>query len=74
MNMFRVDFRFWKSGCGYSHSETVDRIVEGISAEDYITNRLENAESYLVNYDGINVELYNDNDELVEEYFWEKED
>lgn len=71
--MARVEFRFWTAGSGYSHSETVDHIDEDISAEEYVS-RLEDAGAYLGDYDAINVELYGEDDNLVSEYFWEKED
>lgn len=71
--MTRVEFRFWTQANGYSHNETVDNIDEVISAEEYI-GRLEDAGACLGDYDGINVELYDEDDNLVSEYFWEKED
>lgn len=71
--MNRVDFRYWKEGSGYSHSETIDHIEEDISAEEYINSLIEETGSDLGDYDGINVELYDEDDNLVSEYFWEKE-
>ena len=73
--MNRVDFRYWKEGSGYSHSETIDHIPEGIGAEEYINRLIEN--DNVVDpgcFDAINVELYDEDDNLVSEYFWERED
>lgn len=68
--MYRVEFRYWKNGSGFSHNETVDNIDEEISAYEYV-NALED-HGILNNYDGINVEIYDEDDNLLSEYFWQE--
>lgn len=66
--MFRVELNHW-NGSGYSHSETFDNIEENITAEEYVKK----LDSPLVPVaDAINVEIYNEDNELVSEYWVEK--
>lgn len=69
--MIRVEFRYWTKENGYSHNETVDNIDDEITAQEYVNSLEDNG--ILNNYDGINVELYDEEDELISEYFWEKD-
>lgn len=70
--MIRVEFRYWKKDSGYSHNETVDNIDYTITAQEYVKN-LEDADLYIAEHDAINVEIYDEDDNLLSEYFWEKE-
>lgn len=70
--MIRVEFRYWKNGSGYSHNETIENIDYTITAQEYVKN-LEDADLYIAEHDAINVEIYDEDDNLLSEYFWEKE-
>lgn len=63
--MLRVDFHYWVEGSGYSHSETFDHIKEGMTAEEYVKACEGNVEFP----SNTNVELYDENDNLVSEFF-----
>lgn len=69
--MTRVEFRYWKANSGYSHNETIDNIETTMTAEEYVKN-LDDAGLYIADHDAINVEMYDENDNLISEYFWEK--
>ena len=69
----RIEFRYWKENSGYSHNETVGYTDENITAEEYV-NALEDAGLYQGDYDAINVELYDQDNNIVSEYFWEKDE
>lgn len=70
--MIRVEFRYWKNGSGYIHNETIENIDYTMTAQEYVKN-LEDADMYIADHDAINVEMYDDDDNLLSEYFWEKE-
>ena len=72
MGKYRVELHHWRNQQGYSHSEIFDNFDEKMSAEEYFKN-----------FDGdltpddpseaINIEIYdNDTDELVSEYWVQK--
>lgn len=74
----RVDLHHWKEDSGFSHSETFDSRYAG-----EFKNLAESAKEYFEDFDGdllddlepgegINIEMYNDNDDLVSEYFISK--
>ncbi|MBR3468635.1 MAG: hypothetical protein IKH28_02965 [Lachnospiraceae bacterium] len=75
----RVELHHWKEFSGYSHSETFDIRFAG-----EFVNLAESAKEYYKNFDGdlldglepgegINIEMYDDNNNLVSEYFIVKE-
>lgn len=70
--MLRVEFKHWKSCEGYSHSEIME-YVDNMTAEEYWRAYQDNAdEPYSPNYPyGVNVELYDDDNNKVSEYFVE---
>jgi len=72
--IMRVEFRYWTEGSGYSHSETVDVIDDHITAEEYIGLLDDKDACFSTGADAINVEMYDGGDNLVSEYFWEKEE
>lgn len=67
----RVELRYWNKGSRYSHSETFDEVPEGYTAEQYVKeydgNLIDDCD-----YDGVNVELYDKDNNLVSEYFISK--
>lgn len=69
--MLRVELHYWKEGSGYSHSETFDEVLVGFTAEQYVNeydgNLLDDDE-----YDAINVELYDNDNNLISEYWLSK--
>lgn len=67
----RIEFRYWKENSGYSHNETVGYTDGNMTAEEYVKS-LEDAGLYQGDYDAINVELYDQDNNLVSEYFWKK--
>ena len=73
--MTRVELHYWSAEEGYFHSETVDNIEENISAEEYVKRLFDKGggfdiPDYLENeFYAINVEMYDENDRLVSEYF-----
>ena len=67
----RIEFRYWTENSGYSHNETVGYTKDDITAEQYAKS-LEDAGLYQGKYDAINVELYDDDNNIVSEYFWKK--
>lgn len=70
--MIRVEFRHWKANSGYTHSETYDHIEENITAEEYVECLENPSDCFSVGQDAINVEMYDEDDNLLSEYFWEK--
>ena len=71
--MKRVEFRYVTKDIGESRSETVSHIDNDMTAEEYVKS-LKSAGVYQADHDAINVELYDENDNLVSEYLWEREE
>ena len=68
--MLRVELHYWKEGSGYSHSETFDEVPVGFTAEQYVNECDENLLDD--EYDAINVELYDNDNNLISEYWLSK--
>lgn len=69
--MFRVELRHWKAGSGYSHNETFDNIDKVITAREYWDGI--DPEIEIKPDEGINVEIYDEEDNLLSEWFVEGE-
>lgn len=69
--MFRVELRHWREGSGYTHGETFDNIEGFCTAEEYL-NSLDTPLT-VGEGEGVNVEIYSDDDTMVSEFWLSKE-
>ena len=71
--MYYIEFRYWKSGNGYTHNETMETLEIPANAQDY-WNGFISENDIDMDADGINVEVWETRSEfdvLVSEYFVE---
>lgn len=70
---YRVELRYWTDGSGYSYNETFDNFEADSIAENeaelYVEACKGNGIDFLdgTDYDAVNVEIYDDDDNLISE-------
>lgn len=69
--MYRIELHHWINNQGYTHSETFDHSETLITAENYAKS-LDDDLTPDNPDEAINVEVYNEDDELLSEYWLQK--
>lgn len=75
---YRIDFRYWNSGSGFSHVETMDAFELPDGIEPTISDYIENSDlewNQFSNYcDAIRIEMVREEDDKPIEVVWWDED
>lgn len=74
--MYRVEFHLWTSNNGYYCNTTFDNLEEYCSAEEYFKICESNTDGGLTPEDpdeAINIEIYDEDDNLLSEFWAQKE-
>lgn len=70
---YRVELRYWTDGSGYNYNETFENFeadsITNDEAEKYVEECKGNGIDFLdgTDYDAVNVEIYDDDDNLISE-------
>jgi len=76
ISMYRIEFHLWNSNSGYYCSSTFENLEEYCSAEEYFKACESDMYGSLIPEDpdeAINIEIYDEDNNLLSEYWVQKE-